>query len=216
MLVPDHLSPSAPTLPVDPHTMSTSTPPSSTPPTSTTSTVPPPNNSTQSSGAPADASPDPERTAQARAALTTHLNALGNSHLQPLEARAKDIHAASSSLESQKTKLEKQTKDLEKESEKLHKQAEKQQDKLRELGDIQNWAEVLERDIRVLEETVKMGEGERMEWEEEDDDEAGLLEDGREPRPDEDLPAEGANLQGSEASASNETADKAVDNIQSK
>lgn len=196
--------------------MSTSTPTSSTPPTSTTSTVPQPNNPTQSSGAPADTSPDPERTAQARAALTTHLNALGNSHLQPLEARAKDIHAASSSLESQKTKLEKQTKELEKESEKLHKQAEKQQEKLRELGDIQNWAEVLERDIRVLEETVKMGEGERMEWEEEEEDDAGLLEEGDHRGPEEVLPADEVQVRKGEESAGNKPADKAAASSQSK
>ena len=36
--------------------------------------------------------------------------------------------------------------------------------KLKELGDIQNWAEVLERDLLVVEEAVRMGE-EVVGWE---------------------------------------------------
>ena len=51
---------------------------------------------------------------------------------------------------------------------------------------MQNWAEVLERDIRVLEEAVAMGEGETLGWEGEDEgfesgggeDEEGAGEDG--------------------------------------
>ena len=42
-------------------------------------------------------------------------------------------------------------------------------DKLKELGDIQNWAEVLERDLLVLEETMRMGEGEESGWETEEE-----------------------------------------------
>ena len=41
--------------------------------------------------------------------------------------------------------------------------------KLKELGDIQNWAEVLERDLLVLEETMRMGEGEESGWETEEE-----------------------------------------------
>ena len=62
----------------------------------------------------------------------------------------------------------------------MHKAAEKQQEKLKELGDVQNWAEVLERDIRVLEEAVAMGEGETLGWEGEDEGfESGGEEEGR-------------------------------------
>ena len=41
--------------------------------------------------------------------------------------------------------------------------------KLKELGDIQNWAEVLERDLLVLEETMRIGEGEESGWETEEE-----------------------------------------------
>ena len=41
---------------------------------------------------------------------------------------------------------------------KQNKVADEAAGKLKELGDIQNWAEVLERDLLVLEETVRMGE----------------------------------------------------------
>ena len=41
--------------------------------------------------------------------------------------------------------------------------ADESRGKLKEIGDIQNWAEILERDLLVLEETVRLGEGERRE-----------------------------------------------------
>lgn len=47
---------------------------------------------------------------------------------------------------------------LRKETDKYNKAAEQARGKLKELGDIQNWAEVLERDLLVLEETVREGE----------------------------------------------------------
>lgn len=61
--------------------------------------------------------------------------------------------------------LSKQDADVLKQTKKLAQQARKQQgvakgaaEKLKELGDIQNWAEVLERDLLVLEEAVERGE----------------------------------------------------------
>lgn len=47
---------------------------------------------------------------------------------------------------------------MKKETAKYNKAAEQARGKLKELGDIQNWAEVLERDLLVLEETVREGE----------------------------------------------------------
>ncbi|KAL9127444.1 MAG: hypothetical protein Q9217_003681 [Psora testacea] len=136
--------------------MSSSTPPAaSTPPTSI---------------APSQA-PDPERTAQARAAVTAHLSALGEQHLKPLKQRASDIRASSSAIDKQEAALRKQTEGLEKESKKLHKEADEASKKLKELGDIQNWAEVLERDLLVVEETLRMGEGEDLGWETEEGEE---------------------------------------------
>ena len=150
--------------------MSTSAPPTaSTPLTSQTQPqVPDPSKS-----------PDRERTAQARAAVTAHLSAIGEQHLRPLEQRALDIKANSSTIDKQEAALTKQTQELEKESDKLHREADQTSKMLKELGDIQNWAEVLERDLLVVEETLRMGEGEDLGWEtEEEDDGDGIEGDG--------------------------------------
>ena len=69
---------------------------------------------------------------------------------------------------------------MEKESNKLKKEAEGTEKKLRELGDIQNWAEVLERDLRVLEETVTLGEGGDVGWSDEEEWEGDEEGDGEE------------------------------------
>lgn len=117
--------------------------------------------------------PDPQRTAEARAAFTAHLTSIGNSHVSALESRVSDIHSNSVTILKQEDELAKQTKKLGDESKKHQKIADEAGKKLKELGDIQNWAEVLERDLLVLETTMKMGEGEESGWETEEEDEVG-------------------------------------------
>ena len=56
------------------------------------------------------------------------------------------------------------------EAKKHQKVADDAAEKLKELGDIQNWAEVLERDLLVLEETMKMGGAGEDGWETEEDE----------------------------------------------
>ena len=102
--------------------------------------------------------PDPQRTAEARAAFTAHLTSIGNSHISSLEGRVSDIHNNSAAILKQENDVAKQTKKLATEAKKQQKVADDAAGKLKELGDIQNWAEVLERDLLVLEETMKMGE----------------------------------------------------------
>ena len=123
-------------------------------------------------------SPDPQRTVEARAAFTAHLTSIGNSHLSALETRVLDIHSNSISISKQEDELCKQTKKLGDESKKHQKVADEAGKKLKELGDIQNWAEVLERDLLVIEETLKMGEGEDSGWET-DEGEDGVAEVGQ-------------------------------------
>ncbi|KAL6717283.1 hypothetical protein ACLMJK_005198 [Lecanora helva] len=120
----------------------------------------------QASAAP----PDPQRTAEARIAFTAHLTSIGNSHISALETRVADIHSNSVAISKQEDELVKQTKKLEEESKKHQKVADDAGKKLKELGDIQNWAEVLERDLLVLEETMRIGEGEESGWETEEDE----------------------------------------------
>ena len=117
--------------------------------------------------------PDPKRTAEAKAAFTAHLTAIGNSHISALETRVSDIHNNSVTISKQEDDVAKQAKKLAVESKKHQKVADDAAGKLKELGDIQNWAEVLERDLLVIEETMRMGEGEESGWETEDGEEEG-------------------------------------------
>ena len=109
--------------------------------------------------------PDPQRTAEARAAFTAHLTSIGNSHISSLEGRVSDIHNNSAAISKQEDDVAKQTRKLAVEAKKYQKVADDAAGKLKELGDIQNWAEVLERDLLVLEETMKMGEAGEDDWE---------------------------------------------------
>ena len=115
--------------------------------------------------------PDPQRTAEARAAFTAHLTSIGNSHISSLEGRVSDIHSNSAAISKQEHDIAKQTKKLAVESKKQQKMADDAAGKLKELGDIQNWAEVLERDLLVLEETMRMGEAGEDAWETDDEGE---------------------------------------------
>lgn len=108
--------------------------------------------------------PDPQRTAEARAAFTAHLTSIGNSHISSLEGRVSDIHNNSAAISKQEDDVNKQTKKLAAEAKKHQKIADDAAGKLKELGDIQNWAEVLERDLLVLEETMNMGEAGEDGW----------------------------------------------------
>lgn len=134
---PIMLSPSASTAQTEPSTHQTH-------PTSTSTTITSP---------PLAAQPtDPHRTSLARTAFTTHLSALASSHLTPLQNRSSDITTNARSLAKQENTLStKATPALIKEGDKLEKMGEKERGRLKELGDVQNWAEVLERDLVVLE-----------------------------------------------------------------
>ncbi|CAD6587757.1 MAG: hypothetical protein ASARMPRED_003246 [Alectoria sarmentosa] len=114
--------------------------------------------------------PDPRRTAEARAAFTAHLASIGNSHISSLEGRVSDIHNNSATISKQEDDVAKQTKKLVYEAKKHQKIADDAAGKLKELGDIQNWAEVLERDLLVLEETIRMGEAGEEGWETEEEE----------------------------------------------
>ena len=117
--------------------------------------------------------PDPQRTAEARAAFTAHLTSIGNTHISSLEGRVSDIHSNSAAISKQQADVLKQTGKLAVESKKHQKVADDAAEKLKELGDIQNWAEVLERDLLVLEETMEMGEAGEDGWETEEDEVEG-------------------------------------------
>jgi hypothetical protein len=103
------------------------------------------------------------RTAEARAAVTASLASVGTSVDNELRTRTADLHTNSEAISKQERELAKQTAALAKESAQWEKLLNGGTKKLNEVGDIQNWAEMIERDLLVLEETVRMVEGKKGE-----------------------------------------------------
>ncbi|KAI9852445.1 MAG: hypothetical protein M1838_000765 [Thelocarpon superellum] len=112
----------------------------------TTATSPPPSR------------PTPEHTA-ARAALTSSLSAVGGSISNEMQWRAASIHANAATLARQQAEVQKDGAALGKHNAALHKIADEGAAKIKEIGDVQNWAELLERDLLVLEETLRIVDG---------------------------------------------------------
>ncbi|KAI1147548.1 hypothetical protein F4825DRAFT_137106 [Nemania diffusa] len=91
--------------------------------------------------------------AEARAALVASMSNMLDSELQ---SRASVLHANATVLSRQEQDVAKATDALRKENDKLAKVVKDAGRKIKELGNVQNWAEVLERDFLVLEETVRL------------------------------------------------------------
>lgn len=113
-----------------------------------------------SATSPADAA---RRTAEARAAVTASLASVGASVDNDLRTRTADLHANAEAISKQEKELAKQTAALAQESAKWEKLLDGGTKKLNEVGDIQNWAEMIERDLLVLEETVRLVDGKKAE-----------------------------------------------------
>ncbi|RDL40165.1 uncharacterized protein BP5553_00144 [Venustampulla echinocandica] len=106
-------------------------------------------------------SPSPEsarQIAEARAVLEASMSNIGASLDTSLRSRATTLHANSAQLEKQQKDVVKETAKLRKETDKLKKAADEGARKVKELGNVQNWAEMLERDFLVLEETLRLAE----------------------------------------------------------
>lgn len=117
--------------------------------------------------APSTASPNSSaeeaarRQAEARAAVTASLASVGASVDNEMRTRTMDLHANAAAIAKQEKELAKQTAALAKQSAEWDKLLQTGTKKLNEVGDIQNWAEMIERDLLVLEETVRLVDGER-------------------------------------------------------
>lgn len=103
------------------------------------------------------------RTAEARAAVTASLASVGASVDNEMRTRTSDLHANSAAISKQEAELAKQTAALAKESAQWEKLLNGGTKKLNEVGDIQNWAEMIERDLLVLEETMRLVDGKKSE-----------------------------------------------------
>jgi uncharacterized protein (DUF885 family) len=110
-----------------------------------------------------------QQQAEARAAILASLSSIGTSIDADLRTRTADLHANSKAIAKQEKELLKQTAALSKQSDQWQKLGDASTKKLNEVGDVQNWAEMLERDLLVLEETIRLVD----EDEDEDEDAAG-------------------------------------------
>ncbi|KAH0387234.1 hypothetical protein KCU92_g2035, partial [Aureobasidium melanogenum] len=99
--------------------------------------------------------PDNKSTTKSTSAL---VSATLREHTAPLTQRTEAIVSASQSIDAQKRNLVQDTQKLSRQAEELEKTIGQSVDQLKEMGDLQNWAEVVFRDISVLEETLRMVE----------------------------------------------------------
>lgn len=99
-------------------------------------------------------SADQERhVAEARSAIVASIENMLDSELQ---WRGAMLHSNAAALEKQERELVRATEALRRENDKLAKVASDTAKKLKEFGNVQNWAEVLEKDFLVLEETIRL------------------------------------------------------------
>ncbi|KAL2851990.1 hypothetical protein BJY01DRAFT_244769 [Aspergillus pseudoustus] len=134
-------------------------------PTSSTSTT----TTTTTAAAAADPSSSSEtkQTSEAKSAFTASLHSLGANYTNELVERAKVLHSNSAALSAQEDQLAKTTEALRKQNESWEGIAEDARKGLKEIGDVQNWAEVIERELLVVEETLRIAEAEERERERE-------------------------------------------------
>lgn len=110
-----------------------------------------------------DAAEAARRTAEARAAVTASLTSVGASLDNEMRTRTADLHANAEAISKQETELAKSTAALATQTAEWDKLLQSGTKKLNEVGDIQNWAEMIERDLLVLEETVRLVDGKKAE-----------------------------------------------------
>lgn len=126
----------------------------------TPSTHQDPSLQTTISTSPPDQSLDEDqRQKEALAAFTATLHSVGTNLEAPLRERATIINSNALSLERQEAELAGQSAKLAKQNEGWERMADETRAELKEIGDVQNWAEVIERDLLVLESMMDEVEG---------------------------------------------------------
>jgi len=73
-----------------------------------------------------------------------------------LSGRAAQLHANNSAIERQERDVSRALDGLRKENDKLEKLAREHTRKVKEIGNVQNWAEMLEREFLIVEETLRL------------------------------------------------------------
>ncbi|KAL4920139.1 hypothetical protein BDW62DRAFT_199227 [Aspergillus aurantiobrunneus] len=102
-----------------------------------------------------DTATDPQKpTREAVSAFTASLHSLGANYTTDLVDRAKTLHGNSEALRTQEEQLARTTADLRRQNAEWGKIADEARNGLKEIGDVQNWAEMIERDLLVVEEVL--------------------------------------------------------------
>lgn len=107
--------------------------------------------------------PEDHQKQEALAAFTATLHSVGTNLEMPLRDRAATIAASDVALRRQEAELAEHTAQLARQNAQWAGWADETREGLKEIGDVQNWAEIIERDLLVLEEMmdgVERGEDE--------------------------------------------------------
>lgn len=99
-----------------------------------------------------------QRTEEARAAFTASLHSVGANLDADLRARAANLHENAAALAKQEADLQRATAKLSQQNDQWTKIADQARQGLKEIGDVQNWAELIERDLLIVEETLRLAE----------------------------------------------------------
>ncbi|WEW57270.1 hypothetical protein PRK78_002735 [Emydomyces testavorans] len=106
------------------------------------------------------ASASASASSEARTAFLASLKSVGSNLDTDLRARATTQHDNAAVLHKQEAELAKTTRQVGKQANELEKLADQGRQGLKEVGDLQNWAEMMERDLLVVEEAVRLAEEE--------------------------------------------------------
>lgn len=108
---------------------------------------------TPSSSSPLNPSEEQQQK-EALAAFTATLHSVGTNLEAPLRDRASTIQSNAAALQKQETELAENTARLARQNAQWTGLADETREGLKEIGDVQNWAELIERDLLIMEEMM--------------------------------------------------------------
>lgn len=100
----------------------------------------------------------PKETSEAQTAFTETLRSVGQNHETQIRDRVRTLQSNAPVLQKQGAEVQRATEALRTQNDSLAKVADTARTGLKEIGDVQNWAELIERDLLVVEETVRLAE----------------------------------------------------------
>ncbi|CAG8920233.1 unnamed protein product [Penicillium salamii] len=98
--------------------------------------------------------PTEDQQKEALAAFTATLHSVGTNLEAPLRDRAANIQSNAAALERQEAELAENTARLARQNQQWVGLADETREGLKEIGDVQNWAEMIERDLLALEDMM--------------------------------------------------------------